>query len=200
MLLHRIIFVFHQVRKKAYLAFSVSLGYVCPTIVVLFSYVYYDNGKVDIYYNESCWLNYNGILKGSIHTFVLPVGVIIFINLFSLVVVISKLLRPSVSEGDKGDEKDMAKSILKAVVFFTPIFGITWIFGFLTMIVDLSDGEFPMIIHYLFTLLNAFQGLFILLTGCFGEKKVREALLIFVNAESKSARSETSSRLAYPKK
>ncbi|XP_064191232.1 adhesion G-protein coupled receptor F1-like isoform X1 [Anguilla rostrata] len=200
MLLHKLIFVFHQVRRKVYLAFSFSLGYVCPAVIVLFSYIYYDNGKLGSYYNDDCWLNYDGILTGSIHAFILPVGVIIFINIFSLAVVISKLLQPSVSEGNKGDEKDMVKSILKAVVFFTPIFGMTWILGFVTMTVDLADGVLPIIIHYLFTLLNAFQGIFILLTGCFGEKKVREALLIYLNPESKSARSETSSRLTCPKK
>ncbi|KAI1895735.1 hypothetical protein AGOR_G00109500 [Albula goreensis] len=193
MLLHKLIFVFHQVRKKVYLAFSISLGYVCPALIVMISYLFYDNGKT--YYNkESCWLTYTGLLEGSIHAFILPVGVIIFINLFSLVVVISKLLRPSVSEGEKGDEKEMAKSILKAVVFLTPIFGITWILGFFVLIVDLSDGLIPKLVHYLFTLFNAFQGLFILLTGCFGEQKVREALLKYLTSVSKSTKSETSSR------
>ncbi|KAJ8399395.1 hypothetical protein AAFF_G00411070 [Aldrovandia affinis] len=116
-------------------------------------------------------------------------------NLFSLVVVISKLLRPSVSEGDKGDEKEMAKSILKAVVFLTPIFGITWILGFFVLIVDLSDGVIPMIVHYSFTILNSFQGLFILLTACIGEQKVREALLKHVTSASKSAKTEVSSKI-----
>ncbi|KAJ8291177.1 hypothetical protein GJAV_G00022280 [Gymnothorax javanicus] len=187
MLLHKLIFIFHQVGRTVYISISVILGYICPAIVVLFSYIYYDSGKLGSYYNKDCWLNYDGNMEGSIHAFVLPVGVIVFINLFSLVVVISKLMQPSVSEAEKGDEKEKVKSILKAVVFFTPIFGVTWILGFFTMTLDLSDGLIPKIIHYLFTLLNAFQGIFILLVGCFGDKKVRESLWRCVNSEVSSS-------------
>uniref|UniRef100_A0A3B3TDN3 Adhesion G protein-coupled receptor F3b n=1 Tax=Paramormyrops kingsleyae TaxID=1676925 RepID=A0A3B3TDN3_9TELE len=141
MLLHQLIFVFHQMRKKVYLTISISIGYVCPLIIVLLTYKIYNDGAEDVYYNaKSCWLNYKSPFNGSIHAFIFPVLTIVLINFFSMMVVITKLLRPQVSEGSKGDQKEMAKSILKAIVFLTPVFGITWILGFFVLVFDLTEG------------------------------------------------------------
>ncbi|XP_036398056.1 adhesion G protein-coupled receptor F5 [Megalops cyprinoides] len=194
MLLHQLIFVFHQLGKKKYLIFSMCLGYLCPAVIVAVTYLLYDTGSEGKYYDKaSCWLLYEGTLKGSIFAFILPVGTIVFINVFSLVVVIMKLLRPSVSEGSAFDEKETVKSILKAVIFLTPIFGITWLLGFGVLILDLTNGTFPVFVNYAFTLVNSFQGLLILLTGCIGEKKVRDALLKYVTV-AKSPRSDVSTK------
>ncbi|KAK1170269.1 adhesion G-protein coupled receptor F3-like, partial [Acipenser oxyrinchus oxyrinchus] len=169
MLLHQIIFLFQQLRKRIYLSFSFALGYLGPICIVIGTYMV----NPDKYYmKDSCWLTYEGGMNGSIFTFVLPVGIIVIINTFTLVVVISKLLRPSVSEGDKADDKEAVKSIMKAVIILTPVFGLTWALGFLTFIFDLPETFGAMAVHYSFSILNSFQGLLILITGCFTEKKV----------------------------
>ncbi|XP_048831317.1 adhesion G-protein coupled receptor F3 [Brienomyrus brachyistius] len=196
MLLHQLIFVFHQMRKKVYLTISISIGYVCPLIIVLLTYKIYNDGAENVYYNaRSCWLNYISPFNGSIHAFIFPVLTIVFINFFSMMVVITKLLRPQVSEGSKGDQKEMAKSILKAIVFLTPIFGVTWILGFFVLVLDLTEGFWAYFVNYAFTIINSLQGLLILLTGCFGEKKVRDALLQrFTSSTTNPSKNENSTK------
>ncbi|XP_030648042.1 adhesion G protein-coupled receptor F5 [Chanos chanos] len=195
-LLHQMIFIFAQLRKKIYLGFSFVLGYVCPLVIVALTLISYNNGEDEYYYSKSsCWLKYDGPLKGSIHAFVFPVGIIVLINMFSMFVVIAKLLKPSVSDGSITDEKNTAKSILKAVVLLTPIFGTTWLLGLFVMIIDLTTKPTAYIVNYAFTFFNAFQGFFILLTSCFGEKRVRDALLMrFGSKHSKTIRSETATK------
>ncbi|XP_060790478.1 adhesion G protein-coupled receptor F4 isoform X2 [Neoarius graeffei] len=177
-LLHQVIFVFVQLRKKVYLGLCFSLGYVCPLLIVICTIITYDNGAVDSYYvNETCWLKYDRALHGSIHAFVIPVGVIIFVNMFTMAVVISRLLKPNLSEGISHDQKETVRNVIRTIVLLTPTLGTTWIFGFFVLMVDLTDDPLAQIVNYAFTFLNSFQGFFILLTGCFGEKKVRDALL-----------------------
>ncbi|XP_041107576.1 adhesion G-protein coupled receptor F3-like isoform X2 [Polyodon spathula] len=193
MLLHQIIFLFQQLRKRIYLSFSFALGYLGPICTVIGTYM----SNPDKYYSQdSCWLTYEGGMNGSIFAFVLPVGIIVIINTFTLIVVILKLLRPSVSEGDKADDKEAVKNIMKAVIILTPVFGLTWALGFLTMIFDLPETFGAKAVHYLFSVLNSFQGLLILITGCFTEKKVRDALLKRVNSVyTTQSKSETTSYL-----
>ncbi|KAM6961220.1 adhesion G-protein coupled receptor F3 [Aplochiton taeniatus] len=181
MVLHKTVFVFHKLSKKAYLGFSFFLGYFCPVLIVAITFITYQNGNKDSYYSaKTCWLIYEGVLKGSIHSFVLPIGTIVVINVFCMMVVITRLLNPVV-EASTRDEKDVAKSILRLIVLLTPIFGVTWLLGFFVLTLDLTVGALAIFVNYAFTLLNAFQGFFLLLTSCVGEKMVRDALFKRVN-------------------
>ncbi|TMS12688.1 Adhesion G-protein coupled receptor F3 [Larimichthys crocea] len=105
-----------------------------------------------------------------------------------MVVVILTLVKSSVPDG-KTDDKETIKSIIKVVVFLTPVFGVTWIFGFAMFILD--DGPFKDISSYSFTILNSFQGFFLLITGCFAEQRVREEVLKLIMAKSKSSSDST---------
>ncbi|XP_067428732.1 adhesion G protein-coupled receptor F5-like [Thunnus thynnus] len=184
MLVHQLIFVFSPVRKRVFMFLSSIVGYVCPVLIVGSSYVYYKYTDKPYYDKKSCWLIYEKLLKGSIYAFILPVGTVILTNLFSMVVVILTLLKSSIPDSTKTDDKETAKSILKVVVFLTPLFGVTWAIGLIGFILDEKD---PMIkvVHYSFTILNSFQGLFILLTGCLTEKKIRGELKKLITAKSK---------------
>lgn len=55
-------------------------------------------------------------------------------------------------------------------ISLTFILGITWLFGFLFF------GQGSMIFAYIFTILNSLQGLFIFITFCVINKKVRKDL------------------------
>ncbi|XP_030628056.1 adhesion G protein-coupled receptor F5 [Chanos chanos] len=181
MLLHQLIFVFSPLRKKTYMILSIFIGYFCPTVTVATTYVYYDKGTNIKYHDRSsCWLTYEAPLRGSIHAFLFPVGTIVFINMFSMIVVIFTLLRPNVAENNKIDEKEAAKSIIKAIVFLTPIFGGTWILGLFVFLMTDSTNITTILVNYAFTIVNSLQGLFILLTGVFGEKRVRDEVLKYV--------------------
>ncbi|XP_008289452.1 probable G-protein coupled receptor 113 [Stegastes partitus] len=178
-LLHQALYLFHQVSRTNYLRFSFILGYACPCLIVFVTFLTYRAGAEQVYYSrDTCWLIYVGLMEGSIHTFIIPVGIIIFINIFSMLVVIMKLLYHQENmEKSHNKEKAAAKTVLRSVVLLTPIFGVTWIFGFAVLYLDLTSGTIAYLVNYAFTLTNAFQGLFILLTTCLGDKMTRDALL-----------------------
>ncbi|KAI4798971.1 hypothetical protein KUCAC02_019340 [Chaenocephalus aceratus] len=159
MLLHQAVFLFHNVSKRTYLRLSMFLGYVCPLLIVVITFLVYDGGIEGEYFSkESCWLLYEGLMKGSIHTFVIPVGIIVFVNVLSMMVVIMKLLdHPKNAERTNESEKKAAVTVMRSVILLTPIFGVTWVFGFAVMLMDLTSGPIAITVNYLFTLLNAFQ-------------------------------------------
>ncbi|XP_077945845.1 adhesion G-protein coupled receptor F3 isoform X2 [Gasterosteus aculeatus] len=173
------VFVLHAVSRKTYLRMSLVLGYVCPLLIAIITFLCYDQGAEGAYYSsKTCWLRYTGLLEGSIHTFVIPVGAIVFFNVFSMVVVIVKLLdRSATTYRHNETEKKAAVTVIRSVILLTPIFGVTWMFGFAVMLVDLTTGLMATATHYTFTLLNTFQGLFLLLTTCLADKQTRDVLL-----------------------
>ncbi|XP_038155476.1 adhesion G-protein coupled receptor F3 [Cyprinodon tularosa] len=202
-LLHRAVFLFHKVSKKNYLRFSLLIGYVCPLLIVFITFLTNNGGAEGMYYSkDSCWLVYAGLFKGSIFTFIIPVGVIVFINIFSMLVVIMKLISHHAEISKKTDisaeeEKAAAKTVLRTVVLLTPIFGVTWIFGFAMLALDLTSGDIAYAVNYIFNLLNGFQGFFILLTTCLGDKMTREALQRYLKKPQspESSVSESSTKL-----
>uniref|UniRef100_A0A3Q2PD25 Uncharacterized protein n=1 Tax=Fundulus heteroclitus TaxID=8078 RepID=A0A3Q2PD25_FUNHE len=165
MLVHQLIFVFSPVRKRVFMYLSSIVGYLLPIALVGTSYVYYKYTEQEYYDRKTCWLKYDRLLEGSIHAFLLPVGTIVLSNLFSMVVVIVTLVKTSVPDSSKADDKETAKSILKVVVLLTPVFGVTWIIGFVILILDDTD---PMhkVANYSFTILNSFQ-FYAALAQCF---------------------------------
>lgn len=193
MLVHQLIFVFSPLRTRVFMFLSSIVGYVCPVLIVGCSYVYCKYTNTDYYNPDLCWLVYERLLVGSIHAFLLPIGTVIFTNLFSMVVVIVTLVRSKVPDSSKADEKETAKGIIKVVVFLTPVFGLTWIIGFAMLILG-DKSPFFQVANYSFTILNSFQGFFLLLTGCFAEPKVREELFRLLKINSKG-RSESMKNL-----
>lgn len=183
MLVHQLIFVFSPLRKRVFMFLSSILGYVCPIVMVGSSYVYCKYTNQNYYNRKTCWLVYEKLLVGSMHAFLLPVGTIVLANLFSMVVVIVTLMKTSVPDSSKADDKETAKGILKVVIVLTPVFGVTWIVGFIQLI--MFDSPHHNVITYIFTILNTFQGFFILITGCFAEQKVREELFKLITGKSK---------------
>ncbi|CAB1430171.1 unnamed protein product [Pleuronectes platessa] len=140
-LLHQAVFLFHKMSKKVYLRFYIILGYACPLLIVLITFIASSGGAEGVYFTkESCWLVYSGFFR-------IP------------------------------DDRSAAKSVMRTVTLLTPIFGVTWIFGFGVTILDLSSGIAAPVANYAFILLNSFQGLFILLTTYLGDNLTRQALL-----------------------
>ncbi|XP_006835359.1 PREDICTED: probable G-protein coupled receptor 113 [Chrysochloris asiatica] len=167
-LAHQLIFVFHQLSKHWVLPLMVVLGYMCPLGFAGGALVLYlPRGK---YLREgACWLDGEG---GALYTFVGPVLAIVGVNGLVLTMAMLKLLRPSLSEGPQVEKRQALLGVIKALLILTPIFGLTWGLGLATLIEEVS--EVP---HYIFTVLNTSQGVFILLFGCLMDKKVQETLL-----------------------
>ncbi|XP_040204140.1 adhesion G-protein coupled receptor F3-like isoform X2 [Rana temporaria] len=162
----RLVFVFHHITKKEFMGLSIGLGYICPSVIAVWTFLYYtptnEYNKVNV-----CWLSSD---SGASMAFNIPTIVTISGNFLVLLVVIRKLLRPSISEGNSEDE-EVIKKLLKAIVFCTPQFGLTWAVG----IPLLSDGS-VIALHYLFVLLNPLQGFFIFIFGCLLDKKVMDTV------------------------
>ncbi|KAK2884035.1 hypothetical protein Q8A67_017672 [Cirrhinus molitorella] len=195
MLVHQLIFVFSHIGKKVYMIIGFTIGYVCPTITVAVTYVYYDQATdIPYYSSKTCWLTYQSAMQGSIHAFLFPVGTIVLVNLFSMVVVIATVLKPSGAETNKKGDKDAAKSIIKVIIFLTPVFGGTWILGLFVFLMDDFTQFLTYVVHYAFTIVNSLQGFFILLTGCFAEKRVRDEILRIVLGKSGKEGATTSTK------
>uniref|UniRef100_H3AFU6 Adhesion G protein-coupled receptor F3 n=1 Tax=Latimeria chalumnae TaxID=7897 RepID=H3AFU6_LATCH len=164
MLLHQLCFTFSWLRRKIYMPVSFIVGYLFPLGIAAGTFLYFH--PKNKYHNTTlCWLD----KKEAFYAFAIPVASIVLINLLALIVVITKLIRPSVSDTLNADEKYAVKQIVKAVLVLTPIFGLTWAFGFF-LLLDFPK-EFHNIFKYIFTGMNAFQGLLILLANTFADKK-----------------------------
>uniref|UniRef100_A0A674IV60 G-protein coupled receptors family 2 profile 2 domain-containing protein n=1 Tax=Terrapene triunguis TaxID=2587831 RepID=A0A674IV60_9SAUR len=148
LLFHHLVFVFHQLARASIMPLMVTLGYLCPLLIAAATVaVYYPKrGYVQA---TACWLNGH---NGAIYAFSVPVLVIVLVNVLILFVVVMKLMRPSLSEGPKGEERKTLLSILKALLILTPIFGLTWGLGIITMTSKSSELS-----HYMFAVLNSFQ-------------------------------------------
>ncbi|XP_068928123.1 adhesion G-protein coupled receptor F3 [Petaurus breviceps papuanus] len=167
MLAHQLLFVFHQLSKRYVLPIMFVLGYLCPLGIAGTTLVLYlPQGQY--LQEDKCWLDGKG---GAIYTFVGPVLVIVGINGLVLAMAVVKLLRPSLSEGPQSEKQQALLGVIKALFILMPIFGLTWVLGLAT-VMD-RGNEIP---HYLFTVLNTSQGIFILFFGCLMDKKVQEAL------------------------
>uniref|UniRef100_G3SVW4 Adhesion G protein-coupled receptor F3 n=1 Tax=Loxodonta africana TaxID=9785 RepID=G3SVW4_LOXAF len=167
-LAHQLLFIFHQLSKHQVLPLMVVLGYLCP--------LGFAGGALGLYLPRgqylregACWLDAKG---GALYTFVGPVLAIVGVNGLVLAMAVLKLLRPSLSEGPQVEKRQALLGVIKALLFLTPVFGLTWGLGLATLVEEVS--EVP---HYIFTILNTSQGVFILLFGCLMDKKVQEALL-----------------------
>ncbi|KAH0622965.1 hypothetical protein JD844_025919, partial [Phrynosoma platyrhinos] len=148
MLFHQLIFVFHQLTMSSVTPAMVAVGYLCPLVIsaatvgATFSQRSYVQEKL-------CWLSSQ---SKAIYAFSIPVLVIVLVNLLILFVVLLKLMRPSVSEGSPGEERQALLGIFKALLVLTPVFGLTWALGVITMTSQASQFA-----HYAFTILNSFQ-------------------------------------------
>ncbi|XP_043859807.1 adhesion G protein-coupled receptor F5 [Dromiciops gliroides] len=169
MLFYRLVFILHDTSKSIQKAIAFSLGYGCPLVISVIT-VGVTQPK-DVYMRKNaCWLNWDD--TKALLAFVIPALIIVVINVTITFVVITKILRPSIGDKPSIQEKNSLFQISKSIGVLTPLLGLTWGFGLATVFQGSSA-----VFHIVFTLLNAFQGLFILLFGCLWDKKVQEALL-----------------------
>ncbi|NXP06521.1 AGRF5 protein, partial [Thinocorus orbignyianus] len=168
-LFYRLVFILHNTSKTAQKAVAFCLGYGCPFVIAVVTIAVTLPRKS--YTRENvCWLNWED--SKALLAFVIPALVIVVMNLFITAVVIIKILRPTIGDRSSRQEKKSLLQIGKSVAILTPLLGLTWGFGLAT-VVKSSNRAF----HILFSLLNALQGLFILVFGTLWDKKIQEALL-----------------------
>ncbi|XP_070588512.1 adhesion G protein-coupled receptor F5 isoform X2 [Erythrolamprus reginae] len=168
MLFYHLVFLLHTASKTIMKTIGFCLGYICPLIISAITigstlpYSSYTRKK-------SCFLNWEE--SKALLALVIPALIIVAINIIVTVVVIAKISRRSIGEKSINEEKSSLYRIAKSIGVLTPLLGLTWGFGLATVV----PGS-PKVFHFLFTILNAFQGLFILLGGTLWDRKVREAI------------------------
>nr|XP_056712820.1 adhesion G protein-coupled receptor F5 [Euleptes europaea] len=169
MLFYHLVFILHNTSQTIMKAVAFCLGYGCPlvisaiTIAVTLPQDSYKRGDV-------CFLNWDK--SYALLALVVPALVIVAINVVITIVVIAKIPIRSIGERPRNDERSSIYRITKSIGVLTPLLGLTWGFGLVTIFKQSS-----IVFHIIFNVFNAFQGLFILLFGILWDRKVREALV-----------------------
>lgn len=185
-LFYRLVFILHNTSKTAQKAVAFCLGYVCPFVIAVTTMAV--TLPKDSYTRKKlCWLNWNE--SKALLAFVVPALIIVATNSFIAAVVIIKILRPTIGDRSNGQERKSLFQICKSVAVLTPLLGLTWGFGLATIIKNIRAFQI------LFSLLNALQGLFILVFGTLWDKKIQEALLKRNSSSKWSSQQSKSSSL-----
>ncbi|XP_053567126.1 adhesion G-protein coupled receptor F2 [Bombina bombina] len=159
LILYRIVFVLHDMSKCKMLWIAFTLGYGCPLLICALTVAITFTEEGHPYTrSDTCWLNWDE--SKALLSFVIPVLAIIGVNALIVLVVIIILLRPSIGENRRTHERNSLLQVGRCVAILTPLLGLTWGIGIATMIENSSE-----VFAYIFTVLNALQGLFILVFG-----------------------------------
>nr|XP_061831439.1 adhesion G protein-coupled receptor L2-like isoform X4 [Nerophis lumbriciformis] len=145
-------------RRKYYYA----SGYLFPAIVVAVSAAI-DYGSYGT--DKACWLSVDNHF---IWSFIGPVTFIIMLNLIFLLITMYKMIKHSSSLKPDSSRLENIKSWVMGAFALLCLLGLTWSFGLFFI------NEASVVMAYLFTISNAFQGMFIFLFHCLLQKKVRK--------------------------
>ncbi|XP_040204405.1 adhesion G protein-coupled receptor F4-like [Rana temporaria] len=167
-LFYRMIYVLHDMSRKTMMIIAFLLGYGCPLLITIVTVASTEPSKRFIS-SEFCWLDYDS--SKSFLAFVVPALTIVFVNILILVVVIFKLMRPTIGEQSGKEDRKILILIAKTMAILTPLLGTTWGFG-LGVVIH-PDSQW---INGIFAALNSFQGLFILISTVLLDQKVRKAV------------------------
>ncbi|XP_029441955.1 adhesion G protein-coupled receptor L4 isoform X2 [Rhinatrema bivittatum] len=137
-------------------------GYCSPAVVVgisaVLGYRYYGTDKV-------CWLSTE---NNFIWSFIGPACLIILVNLLAFVVIIYKVFRHTAMLKPEVSCYENVRSCARGALALLFLLGATWIFGVLHVV------HGTVVTAYLFTIVNAFQGMFIFLFLCVLSRKIQE--------------------------
>ncbi|XP_056388582.1 adhesion G protein-coupled receptor L4 isoform X1 [Hyla sarda] len=137
-------------------------GYCSPAVVVgvsaVLGYKYYGTDKV-------CWLSTE---NNFIWSFIGPACLIILVNLMAFGVIIYKVFRHTAMLKREVSCYENIRSCARGALALLFLLGATWMFGVLHVV----NGS--VVTAYLFTISNAFQGMFIFIFLCVLSKKIQE--------------------------
>ncbi|KAG8437204.1 hypothetical protein GDO86_008048 [Hymenochirus boettgeri] len=137
-------------------------GYCSPAVVVgisaILGYKYYGTDKV-------CWLSTE---NNFIWSFIGPACLIILVNLMAFGVIIYKVFRHTTMLKPEVTCYENIRSCARGALVLLFLLGATWMFGVLHVV----NGSVAT--AYLFTISNAFQGMFIFIFLCVLSKKIQE--------------------------
>uniref|UniRef100_A0A4W6DVM5 Adhesion G protein-coupled receptor L4 n=1 Tax=Lates calcarifer TaxID=8187 RepID=A0A4W6DVM5_LATCA len=137
-------------------------GYGSPAVVVAISATlgsrYYGTDKV-------CWLSTENHF---IWSFIGPACLIILVNLLAFGVIIYKVYRHTAVKKPEISHYENIRSCARGALALLFVLGATWTFGVLHILHETT------LTAYLFTITNAFQGMFIFIFLCVLSRKIQE--------------------------
>ncbi|XP_077440369.1 adhesion G protein-coupled receptor L4 [Vanacampus margaritifer] len=137
-------------------------GYGSPAVVVAISATlgskYYGTDKM-------CWLSTENHF---IWSFIGPACLIILVNLLAFGVIIYKVYRHTVVKKPETSHYENIRSCARGAIALLFVLGATWTFGVLHILYENT------LTAYLFTITNAFQGMFIFIFLCVLSRKIQE--------------------------
>ncbi|XP_043819630.1 adhesion G protein-coupled receptor F4 isoform X1 [Dromiciops gliroides] len=184
LILYGILIVFRRMMKSAMMATAFSVGYGCPLVIAAITVAVTEPRK-NYVRSQACWLKWEN--SRALLAFVIPALTIVAVNLIVVFIVAINTRRPSIGSSKSQDMVTIMR-ISKNVAILTPLLGLTWGFGIATLIKGSS-----LVFHIIFSLLNAFQGFFILLFGTILDQKTREALKVRMSSLKGASRTEENS-------
>jgi len=125
---------------------------------------------------SSCFISNAALFFG---TFLGPIFVILIFNVVIFVMVIRVLVKHSrkkIGRTNQQLDRKTAIKILISIVGVSSLFGLTWLFGALT-VTGFADPMSSTTFQVFFVILNAFQGFFIFLFFCVFSSDARESWL-----------------------
>ncbi|XP_075123018.1 adhesion G protein-coupled receptor F5-like [Leptodactylus fuscus] len=167
-LFYRLIYLLHDISRRIMMIIAFILGYGCPLLIAVITVAVTAPSGTFIG-TKFCWLSYDG--AKTFLAFVIPVLTIVFLNFIVLIVVIFKLLRPSIGERPRHEERQNVLVIAKSMAVLMPLLGTSWGFGLAVSLKPEIEG-----FHVVFVILNSFQGLFILISTVLLDQNIRKAV------------------------
>ncbi|VDM54905.1 unnamed protein product, partial [Angiostrongylus costaricensis] len=156
--------VFEPDKTRMLLYYMFSYGLPAVVVAVSAGVAWHNYGT-----NEYCWINTS---TPTLWAFIGPVAVVIVINVIFLAVALKVVL--SVKSRDR-NRSDRVVGWLKGSATLLCLLGVTWIFGFLT-VVNATGG---VVFAWIFTILNCSQGVFIFILHVVMNEKVSIVNLMF---------------------
>ncbi|XP_069584296.1 adhesion G protein-coupled receptor F5-like [Ranitomeya imitator] len=167
-LFYRLIYLLHDISRRIMVIIAFTLGYGCPLLISVITVA--STAPSDSFTSDKfCWLARK---SETFLAFVIPALSIVFINFLILIVVIVKLLRPRIGERPGQEERNNFVVIAKSIAVLTPLLGTTWALG-VSFAYNTPSNK---VLAAIFSALNSFQGLFILISTVFLDQNVRKAV------------------------
>uniref|UniRef100_UPI003590164E adhesion G protein-coupled receptor L2-like n=1 Tax=Myxine glutinosa TaxID=7769 RepID=UPI003590164E len=114
---------------------------------------------------HACWLHTDNYF---IWSFVGPVTVILLLNFIFLLITLYKIVRHAPTLKPDSSRLENTKYWVVGAIALLCLLGLSWIFGLLFI------DKATLVMSYLFTIFNSFQGMFIYIFHCALQKKVRK--------------------------
>ncbi|XP_074836423.1 adhesion G protein-coupled receptor E5 isoform X2 [Carettochelys insculpta] len=152
------VFTPHGLKRHHFLL----LGYGVPGLVVGVSAAVHSEGYGT---ERHCWLS---LKRGFLWSFLAPVCCIIAVNAVIFVVTVWKLSQKFTDINPNMSQLKKFRALTLTAIAQLCILGIAWIVGIFQV------NHHTLVISYIFTFLNCFQGLYIFLLHCLLKKQVRD--------------------------